>query len=136
MTIKQTTPVAAAMGVFAFLGKSIFRRFPATKLLKTVRAISLWVGMPRADVHRGSPNHRSRPRSISPASHPPLSLHAPLRDLRGRRRNRLSWLTLRPSRSLRSSPRPARDDGKIRASFGQAGALHDVECRNRTAKTL
>ena len=97
MTIKQTTPVAAAMGVFAFLGKSIFRRFPATKLLKTVRAISLWVGMPRADVHGGSPNRRSRPRSISPASNPPLLLHAPLRDLHGRFGNWLSWVESRHS---------------------------------------
>jgi hypothetical protein len=36
MTIKQNTPVAAAMGGFYFLGKSIFCRFPVTKLLKTV----------------------------------------------------------------------------------------------------
>ena len=55
MTIKQTTPVAAAMGVFPFLARAIFRRFPVRKLLKTVYAISLWAGMPRAGVHRDSP---------------------------------------------------------------------------------
>src|SRR6516225_7917371 len=31
--------------------------------------------------------------------------------------------------------RPPRDDGQIRTSVGRAGALRDVECRDRTAKT-
>src|SRR5215472_8635053 len=39
------------------------------------------------------------------------------------------------SRCLRSAPRPPRDDGQIGTSVGSAGVLHDVECRDRTAKT-
>jgi hypothetical protein len=43
---------------------------------------------------------------------------------------------LRPSRCPRSGPRSPRDDGQIGTSLRRTGALHDVECRDRTAKTL
>ena len=33
-------------------------------------------------------------------------------------------------------PRHPRDDGQIGTSVGSAGALHDVECRDRPPKTL
>ena len=36
----------------------------------------------------------------------------------------------------RSGPWPPRDDGQIGTSICRAGALHDVKCRDRTAKTL
>jgi hypothetical protein len=75
MTIKQNTPVAAAMGVFAF-GQEHLPSISGDEAFEDLRAISLWVGMPRP-AFTGAPNRRSRPRSISPASNPPLSLHAP-----------------------------------------------------------
>ena len=34
------------------------------------------------------------------------------------------------------TPGPPRDDGQIGTSLRRTAALHDVECRNRTAKTL
>ena len=49
--------------------------------------------------------------------------------------NWLGWLALRTSRCLRSGLRPARDDGQIGTSVCRVGALRDVECRDRTAKT-
>ena len=35
------------------------------------------------------------------------------------------------ARCLRSGPRLPRDDGQIGTSVGRAGAVHDVECRDR-----
>src|SRR6516165_1952314 len=46
-----------------------------------------------------------------------------------------SWVALRPSRCLRLGLRPPSDDGQIGTSLGGAGALHDVERCDRTAKT-
>jgi hypothetical protein len=43
---------------------------------------------------------------------------------------------VRPSRCLTSGPRLPRDDGQIGTSVGGAGALHDIERTDRTAKTL
>ena len=46
----------------------------------------------------------------------------------------------RPSGSARElalvGPRPPRDDGQIGMSVGSAGALHDVERRDRPLKTF
>ena len=48
----------------------------------------------------------------------------------GRRRNWLNWMALRPGVVQDQAPAPR--DGQIRTSVGCTGALHDVECRDRT----
>jgi hypothetical protein len=57
----------------------------------------------------------------------------PLRDLRGRELGQLGGF--KTSRCLRSGSRPLAMTVKIGTSVGSAGALDDVECRDRTAKT-
>jgi hypothetical protein len=44
---QTNTPVAAAMGVFAFWAGAIFRQFPLTNLLRSVRASGQWAEMLR-----------------------------------------------------------------------------------------
>ena len=52
------------------------------------------------------------------------------------RRERVLMPFKRPSRCLRSGPRPSRDDGQIGTGVCRAGALHDIECRDRPPKTF
>ena len=47
-----------------------------------------------------------------------------------------SRVALRPSVARRSGVWDPRNDGQIGTSLLRTGALRDVECRNRTAKTL
>ena len=68
-------------------------------------------------------------REVSPYPDP-----CPLRDLRGRELGQLGGF--QTSRCLRSGSRPLAMTVKIGTSVGSAGALDDVECRDRTAKTL
>src|SRR6516225_9730771 len=67
---------------------------------------------------------------------PPSGKCCPLRDLRGQLGNWLSCVDCGPSRCLRSGRRPPRDDDQIGTSVGRAGALHDVECRDRPPQTF
>src|SRR5262244_1904341 len=64
----------------------------------------------------------------------PLSRSMPLRRPSRSARELAPCVASRP-RCLRSDPRAPRDNGQIGTSVGRAGALHDVECGDRTAKT-
>jgi hypothetical protein len=80
------------------------------------------------------PYRDPRPEAVAPAKRRLRAL-TPLRDLRGQLGDWLSWGGLETSYCLRSGSWPPRDDGQIRMSVCRAGALHNVECRDRTAKT-
>jgi hypothetical protein len=55
MTIKQNTPVAAAMGVFAFGEALPSVDSPETDLPRSIRASSRWAQGARGRVHQASP---------------------------------------------------------------------------------
>src|SRR6516225_11843781 len=63
-------------------------------------------------------------------------VHRPLGDLASTDKERRGRVALTPSRCPGSGLRPARDHGQIGTSVRRAGALRDVECRNRPPKTF